>query len=250
MIKIAICDDDIKSLECICDLLKKFEAREETEISFRAFSSSRELFELLGEGEVFDLFLLDVVMPEFDGISLGGFISKHFQNAKIIYLSSSREFAVESYMVNAFYYMLKPINEDVLFRVVKSAIDVILENQSKTHFTAVETASGKVAVESEQILYCLLENRRVKYLLASGRSIESKVIRCSFVEWVGGLLASKKFAQCNAHCIINLSQVKVMNSDNVIMKDGTEIKVSRVLKKELNKAYFDYYFVNFDGGVQ
>ncbi len=250
MIKIAICDDDIQSLGIVTDLLKKFELREGVGISSRVFSSSKELFELLLRGEVFDIFLLDVVMPEVDGIALGEHISKNLPKSKIIYLSSSREFAVESYMVNAFYYMLKPVKEEDFFRVLRLAVEVVTRETSKAFFVAVEAISGTVALESDKILYCILENRRVKYILSDGRIVESKMLRVSFDEWVCELLESRKFAKCNAHCIVNLSEVKVMDMDNITMKDGTVIKISRVLKKELSKAYFDYYFNNFGGGVQ
>lgn len=250
MIKIAICDDDVQSLGVVRNLLKKFESQEQSIVFSKGFTSSKDLLDLVLGGEIFDLFLLDVVMPDIDGISLGECISQNLPNAKIIYFSSSREFAVESYMVNAFYYMLKPIQEKMFFHVLKSAIDTVAVNNTKDVFIAVETASGTIALESGKIVYCVLENRRVKHIMSDGRSVESKIIRNSLAEHLADLLKGKKFAKCNAHCVVNLAQVKVINPTTIIMKDGVEINISRYEKKQLDKAYFDYYFGNFGGAVQ
>lgn len=251
VIKIAICDDDIKVLEYVAELLKKLEGCENYHHSLRAFSSSVQLLELLEKGEEFDLFFLDVVMPEVNGIALGEYISKNNSKAKIIYLSASKEFAVESYMVNAFYYMLKPVEMESFYKVATRVLNVINIENSVPHYVAVETSNGKVAVEFDNIMYCLLENRRVKYYLADGSAtVESKMIRCSFDEEMVELIETAKFGKCSAHCVVNLAKIQNIESEKLTMKNGEVMRISRGLKQQLNNAYFDYYFKNSGGGTK
>ena len=70
----------------------------------------------------FDILLLDVIMPGENGIDAAREIRRYDNNVKIIFLTSSAEFAVESYTVGAYFYQLKPIWEESFFRLMDSVI--------------------------------------------------------------------------------------------------------------------------------
>ena len=61
-------------------------------------------------------------MPAENGITAAKEIRQYDNVVKIIFLTSSAEFAVESYVVDAYFYQLKPIWEDSLFRLTDSVI--------------------------------------------------------------------------------------------------------------------------------
>lgn len=69
-------------------------------------------------GVNYQLLLLDILMPGFTGIQAAREIRTFDSETKIIFLTSSPEFAVESYGVDAFYYLLKHIREGDLFPVL------------------------------------------------------------------------------------------------------------------------------------
>lgn len=82
-------------------------------------------FDLLAEtekGTRFDVILLDVLMPGETGIDAATEIRKFDRNVKIIFLTSSSEYAVQSYSVEAFYYQLKPICKEAFFSLMDSVI--------------------------------------------------------------------------------------------------------------------------------
>ena len=54
-------------------------------------------------------------MPAENGITAAKEIRQYDNVVKIIFLTSSAEFAVESYVVGAYFYQLKPIWEDSFF---------------------------------------------------------------------------------------------------------------------------------------
>ena len=70
-----------------------------------------------------DVLLLDVIMPGENGISAAREIREYDRNVKIIFLTSSAEYAVQSYTVDAYYYQLKPIREETFFQVLDSVLD-------------------------------------------------------------------------------------------------------------------------------
>lgn len=70
-------------------------------------------------------------MPDINGIKLGEQLRQDGYNGKIIYLTSSEEFAVNSYKVKAFDYLLKPLNKTEFFSTLNEAISAIFEKSDK-----------------------------------------------------------------------------------------------------------------------
>ena len=68
--------------------------------------------------EVVDVAFLDIMMDDADGISLAMEIKRIQPQCKIIFVSSSREFALEAFQVYASGYLLKPMTEDEVVSVL------------------------------------------------------------------------------------------------------------------------------------
>lgn len=121
--KIAICDDDNKELDRIICLLDTYISVNNLTglLSYQTFNSSFDLAEKAPK-EKYDLYLLDVIMPCLNGIDLAGSIRGFDKAADIIFLTTSSEFAVESYRVKASNYLLKPLVEKDFFNALDDII--------------------------------------------------------------------------------------------------------------------------------
>ncbi len=104
-----LCDDDLSILSELRVLLDRYRVERNVEITSAAFQSPLELLTEIERGTRFDILLLDVMMPGENGIDTAREIRRYDQSMKIIFLTSSAEFAVESYTVGAYFYQLKPI---------------------------------------------------------------------------------------------------------------------------------------------
>ena len=109
MIKIAFCDDDMEVLHQMNELLDRYRVERNEDITYVAFQSPFELLTEIEKGIRPDILFLDVVMPGQNGMDVAKEIRQYDTNMKIIFLTSSPEFAVESYSVGAYFYQLKPI---------------------------------------------------------------------------------------------------------------------------------------------
>ena len=94
------------------------------------------------KGTRFDIILLDVLMPGENGMAAAREIREYDSNVKIIFLTSSTEFAVESYAVDAWYYQLKPIRREDFFRLMDSACAACTREQK--HSLILRSKSGIV----------------------------------------------------------------------------------------------------------
>ena len=138
MLRLALCDDDPQQRASVGALLQEYAAlRPALAAKLSIFSSSWELLADEEEGACFDLYVLDVVMPEVSGIELGVKLRELGRSGAIIYLTISPEYAVDSYAAQAFYYLMKPVEPERLYQVLDQAVAalekrraIILETQS------------------------------------------------------------------------------------------------------------------------
>lgn len=241
--KIAICDDHKQELLHIHRLVDKFLNRDfiEYKIEVHSFSSSLELIKELESGKYFDIFLLDVIMPGINGMELAADIKILDQVAKIIFLTSSPEFAVESYSVGAFNYLLKPIQNDKLFSVLGKAINDSYREETK--YILVKTKIGMFKIFMHQIIYVEVMGRTIFFHQINGVVIES-ISTISKVETI--LLTDKRFIKPHRSYIVNLDYIKNLSQIGMTTTSDLFIPVSRNVFKEVKQAYINYSFQKED----
>lgn len=62
--------------------------------------------------ETFHIYILDIIMPDINGVQVGAALREQGDDGLIIYLTSSPDFALESCNTDALHYLLKPIDSD------------------------------------------------------------------------------------------------------------------------------------------
>ena len=152
MLRIAICDDDPTQLQKTEYLLKDYLSKRP------ALSGQISLFdkgdELLNAAEVykgFDLYILDILMPELNGIQTALKLRKLDDGGEISYLTSSNDYAADSYNTNAFFYLLKPVNREKLFSVLDAAVLKLQRRQTENIVVGVREGVRRILLE--QILF-------------------------------------------------------------------------------------------------
>ena len=120
MFSIAILDDDKTCLNEIISLVERWIEASGNKWTIRSYTNEEELFSDAAK-DGFSLYLLDVVLSDTNGIAFAKRLRAESPDAIVIFISSSVEYAADSYDVNAFYYLLKPLSEDKLFPVLNNA---------------------------------------------------------------------------------------------------------------------------------
>lgn len=113
MLQIAVCDDSPRDLNTFIALLQQYLQRHpETTAQIVAFENGEEMLSKVKEGNVYDIVFLDIIMPAPDGIETGWRLRALGSNSLLIYLTCSKEYAIDSYDVRAYHYLLKPIDTE------------------------------------------------------------------------------------------------------------------------------------------
>ncbi|WP_343208813.1 LytTR family DNA-binding domain-containing protein [Anaerolentibacter hominis] len=239
MIKIAVCDDDIREQKQIVSLLDKYaEANERIDLSVSCFTSSLDLAEQLNETDGYSVYILDILMPSIDGIELGERIRQKDDSAFILYLTAYPDYAVRAFSVYAYQYLMKPVTSDILFPVLNKIVQALADLNSRS--IAVKTADGLYALRLHLICYAEYQNHRVHYHLTDGTVIKSVTLRQSFDVILEPLLRDNRFVKITASYLINLNCVTAFNKRNLVLSDGTCLPVSRKLYTRVKQNYLDF----------
>ena len=239
MLELAICDDDIEALEHNRDLVNRYlNCRPELDCSLRCFQSAYDLMDCIKNRGGFDAYLLDILMPFMSGIDLGMAIREIGDQAPIIYLTSSKDYAVDSYQVSTFYYVLKPTTSQKINEVLDKLFAKLAADSEKP--IPVRTSNGIAPVFPSKLLYVHIRYHILYYHMADGRVIESITTRESFDDSIAPLLADSRFVKISYNHAINMSYVKILTGPKFILEDGTLLDISRTLSSHAKRAYIEY----------
>jgi len=239
--KIAICDDERRCLDQVLSVADEYiKDRPDRHLSLVSFSHPEDLLEAAEKVGGYDIYILDIVMPHMNGIQLGTKLRENGYDGKIIYLTSSEEYALDSFRVRAFDYIIKPIRAEVFYKVMDEVVMAIEIKKDRT--VVVKTKLLSVKVNYEQILYVELNKRVLLFHIKGGKTVESTHLRTTFGEAVAELASDKRFAQCGATTLVNLNRIAEIENESVSFDDGSNMYLSKKNCRELRGVWTSYLF--------
>ena len=237
MIQIAFCDDDQTVLDQLSALLEKYRAQRCVQIQCTAFHSPLDLLAEIEKGTRYDILFLDVIMPTENGITAAKEIRQYDNVVKIIFLTSSAEFAVESYVVGAYFYQLKPIWEDSFFRLTDSVIAECRRADQRSLILRCKTGISRI--DLDQLLYCEVLGRTLLFHLVDGTVLESTG---SMDELARQLTPHESFLRTHRSFLINMEYIQNISSRSIKMVNDAEIPIPHGKCSEIKNTYMEYAF--------
>lgn len=235
MVKIAICDDNTLELEKTTSLVKKWADCRGIEVAIEAYDNGDSLLTNQKKRPA-HIILLDIMMPLFNGMETAKELRKADGTSIIVFLTSSPEYAIESYDVKARGYLLKPINEEKLISVLD---DCVNEIDAEKENIVVKTSIGYQKIYLEKIEYVEAQNRKSVIVLNDGSLIE--VVE-TFSNTAEKFTGEEVFFQCHRSYLVSMGNVDRFNSTEIITKCGKHIPIARGYAKPFKDAYFTYMF--------
>lgn len=240
--QIVICDDEERELKHLSELIIKYQEERRALVHGRklvstVFNNPVELLSEIERGARFDVLFLDVVMPGENGIHVAKEIRKYDKNMKIIFLTSSAEFAVQSYTVGAYFYQMKPIGEEGFFGLM----DAVLEDCEREQAVSliIRGKSGIARIDLSKLEYCEVIGRTLLFHMESGEILESIG---GLDKLCGELTEYKNFLRVHRSFLVNMEYIQNITSRTVTMHCQTEIPVPHGKYSEIKNLYLEYAF--------
>lgn len=217
MLSIAVCDDEMLFCVKLCEAVRGILDKMEIEYTIRSFYNGRELLEAV---EQFDLIFLDLMMDGLDGMNTAKILRQRAFDKLLVFVSSSQNYVWDSYDVEPFWYLLKPVSEKKLERVIRRAVSKI--EQKPQEFLVIRKDREQRKVFLKDILYVEVRGRIVEIY---GR--EWSLPYYGKMSEMEKKLQGKGFFRCHKSILVNLSQIDSYNHQEAVLMSGVRLPIAR-----------------------
>lgn len=237
MKRIVLCDDVELERQILKELLTLYFEEKGEEISVIEYESGEALITDVEEGCLeADLLFLDIFMRDMNGMETARKLRKMNRKVPIVFLTSSPDFAIESYEVQASGYLLKPYDVEK----IKELTSRLLKDDSKRR-VAVKCKRQYRYLYTDDIMHIDSDRHTVTIHMSDGAEIVTQ-------EKLGDLetrIGEARFLRCHQSYLVNMDYIRDAQ-DDFLLSDGTTVPVRVRGRKEMIDEYHDY-FMNHNG---
>ena len=148
MIRIAICDDDVKGAETVGRIVERCCREKEIACKSRIFYDSKAFFYEVEDGEYYDVLLLDIEMPGLNGIELTNRVRKYLPDAITIFVTSYEQYVYKSFEVQPYRFIPKKNAGEMLPAAVRDALGLAVEREGKFYVAENQRVLEKIPLKS------------------------------------------------------------------------------------------------------
>lgn len=237
MIRIAVCDDNAVSLRDAVSMIEKWSEQNGIQIELYSFDNGDAL---IAQNETLrmDIIFMDIIMPLLNGMDTAKEIRQQDTAVNIIFLSSSPDFALESYDVKARGYLLKPVSYD---RINELLDDCSRSFDIEPKNLVLKTEFGYQKIYYRDIEYIEAQNKKIIVYMRSGKSVRTTQTLRSFESKLNN---NEGFFKCHRSYIVYIPNVDHFNLSEINTKSGHCIPIARGYGKAFQEVYFSYMFQN------
>lgn len=225
MIQFAVCDDDASLCTDLSARLSNYMGDTHPH-HITCFASGEAL---LASAQPFDLIFLDIQMAQPDGMETARLLRQQDSHSLLIFVSILKEYVFDAFAVEAFDYLVKPLEQDRFLRTMDRAMQVLAQ-RSHQHLT-IQKGHTLQLIPLSQILYCEVLGRKVHIHQEDGQVFHYYEKLEALQQQLAG-----HFFRCHRSYLVNLDHVRGCSGGQVRLSDGSAIPVSRLREQELIQA--------------
>lgn len=232
---IAICDDNAQELKQLAGLMDRFAAENGADVPYHTFTDAEEML-AAAASRPFSHYFLDVIMLGMDGMTAAQEIRQRDADAKIIFLTASRDYAYQSYRVKAYDYLLKPVDVETLFALLRELL--ALEEKAE-ECLCLQNGHGLFRIPFRRISHVEVNQKKLYFHLTDG---QVQQLSGTMAEVEQSLLSQSEFFKIHRSYIVNVNQIAALSPDGCIMFSGQNLPVSRLLYQQVRRRVMSHLF--------
>lgn len=224
MINICIVEDEKSQVELLTEYLNRYTSVHGTKFKITHMWDGLDIVDEYNSQ--FDIILLDILMKHLDGMKTAEKLRRLDPEVIIIFITSTVQYAVQGYMVDALGYVLKPVSYTAFEHLIEKAITRVEVRQNHLYIK-VNVDGGQIRLDCNNIVY--IESRRNNVIL---HCETDNYITAGPLKKYEELLKDYGFHKCHNAYIVNLSVVEAVKKEEVFLINGETLPISRARKKE------------------
>lgn len=232
--KIAVCDDEVLETSLISNYILRFSMAHDVDFETRTFLCAESLLNEYKQPGAFHIVFLDIEMNGISGLEAASRIrGKKDRNAKIIFISNYPKYMQDSFQVQPFHFLTKPLEysqfENLMIRIIQDF------NDSSVSRLLVQKDGTEEMVELSQI-FSIKTLKGKKNLLEISFSDRILTVTGNIGEWEKDLRDYGFFSPGRGY-LVNLNQIHFVNNSELIMMNQEHVPLSRRREKEFHALF-------------
>lgn len=224
--KIVVCDDNLNIISEIKEMLNEYSAIKNVPLEISTFDNGNAVLE---SNDNYNIAILDVEMPDMNGIALGEELRKRNKQIVLIYLTAHSQYLDSALNLNAARFFEKPIDKDRFFSGMDNALERI-DNTTINFF--IRDDKTQVRITAESIVYIEITHRKTKVVTEDKTYFTTHTL-----DYFKDRLVSSIFAQPHKSYIINFNFITAYERDEIVLGSQYKIPVSRSKQTEFHKSF-------------
>lgn len=231
MYRIVICDDDRDFCSSFESRLRDILDKRMIEYTIAVFYDASSFVSAMETGECYDLVCLDVLIDGQNGIDVARSLRLRGCSFDIIFVTSSKDYAIDSFDVDSLYYLVKPVSTDKL----KTALERFLKKRNAGSIR-LETPEGYLNIKLSDIVYIEINNHTISIHKADG-GVET--FR-STLEEMEARLPLSMFLRPHRGYLVNYEYINGFSRNGIKLPHGTIIPISKKRYNESFNKFMEY----------
>ncbi len=234
MTKIALCDDNQQFMKNISELIHDCMKQEKIKVKLYLFNSGTNLINAYKQtGNLFDIVLLDIDMPDMNGMETAKYIRQYDDQCMLIFLTSMDDQVYKVFEFNTFRFIRKKYYEKELHAALLDAIKCLEEKEIKYEF---KTKDEVVKLSTNEILYFEMVNRNVEMHTLH----RPYTLTMSIFKEISDKFSDKGFVSVYKGALVNLRYIKSVKKMQIELDNGEVLGVSRQRMADVKRAFFEF----------
>ena len=231
-IEVVLVDDEQLQLDYMQKLITQAAESLGIEVQISQYLSGEAFLFALEDHPTWNLAFLDIEMEELNGMQVARILREKAPQLELVFATAYAEYAIEGYEVQALDYLLKPINQQKITRVLKRYLE---EQPEDTAYIVVDVEGEAARLNLENIIY-IEANMGEIIVVLTDQKLPLKMTLLEFQD-----LLDERFVATHRSYLVNLQYISRLLKKDVALSNGDKLPLSRRRSKEVQKAFIDYY---------
>lgn len=228
MINVAICEDELEIAKSISAMVSHQIDEFEFEYNVDIFITASDL---KANSLKYDLIFLDCRLPDENGLEAAKQFRRNGCKATIIFVTAYEEYVYESFKVDTFRYLLKPIDEQEL----RSAVTSYILSIEKDKFINVPTKEKIHHLNLNEIIY--IESCEKHSIV---RVLDDSYESTKTISEFQAEIENPKFFRTHRRYLVNMKYILEIEKNIITLSNSEKIEISRRNLSNFNKCYMNY----------
>lgn len=223
--RFAICNADSKYSSLLKKTIYAYAEKHKLDIYVECFVTGKEM---LNTHNKYNLILLSNNLHYDNSFTVAEWVRKEMPLTDIIFESDRPEHFVDTFKINPYRFLLSPVTPLKL----NSVLDEYFEIRGNDYFLWVKSGLETHCLNTSEILYIEADNKHCHLQLDSTRLCCNKTMACVF-----DALPKNHFIKIHRAFVVNSNYINYYNRENVYLKNGDSLHISRHYYKEFKAEY-------------